>query len=295
MEAPTFEWISILSNSEGELVCCDYHPKFGLAYIAKQKTCRALVVNGTIWRQWDDDTWPNIWNIRFSASGCIFAWNIPGGIVALAPREWHFILIGEVSNVIASPNYLFATYSEDSSSLADPDQLESNIAAVFSTSGDFVLSLNKMLDKVTYDGIFMEVSHACAGKNDEFYFLAHGTPYIWILDVKAATLQPLPADDVENAIAISADQNSVYLLERGVSSCMVRSTALVDRSWSLLEVDRGPSAILLDRCAAFKPVIGVLGGGFLTSGRDKAELLKHNFSRPISAVAISAVGSSGSE
>lgn len=271
-----FDLKSILTVPEEELVCCDYHPEFGIAYIIKQRGRCLLVVNGIKWREWDDPAEAGIWNMRISGKERVLAWNVPGGIAAISPTEWKLIPVGGASNVQVSSNYIFMAYSEDSTSIATLDQLESNIVSVFSKSGELILSVNEKLKNLSYDGTFMEVSHACVAREDVFFFLAYQTPHIWILDAAGGTLKPILTTDVDDVIALSASHEAIYLLERRDNKCVVRSFDRSNYSTRQYEMDQGKCSTLLDRAAKFKPIFGVQGGSFLTVGDGMAELLTLN-------------------
>ena len=272
MGTQSFELKRLLTVPDGELLCCDYHPEFGIAYVVKLHGRCLLVVNGVEWRAWNDNEWPRVWNIRLFGNEHVVAWNVPGGIAAVSRTEWGVIPVGEASNVLVSPNYIFVSYSEDSSSMAEPDRLESNVAAVFSKSGALTLSVSEKLKTLSYEGTFIEVSHACAAR-DAFFFLAYQTPHIWSLDAAAGALNPMLTINADDVIAMSADNDAVHLLERYGNRFAVRSLNRSDRSVHLAELDQEKCDALLGRAAKFRSTFGVQGGAFLTVSNGAAELL----------------------
>src|ERR1700729_441327 len=202
MQQRVFVLEPVVEVSEGELLCSDSHPGFGVAYITKlQEQCQ-LVVNGAIWQNWTMKERPGIWNMKISGRESVIAWNVPTGVARITPSSWHTIPTGVASNVLVSPNHIFVTYSEDNTDTADSHQFESNIASVFSHEGVLVLSLRQLLQKLSYQGVFMEVGHACATCEEKFYFSADATPYIWVLDMMKRTLEMIANDGVDDALAI---------------------------------------------------------------------------------------------
>jgi hypothetical protein len=268
-----FELKEILTVPTGDLVCCDYHPEFGIAYVVKLHGRCLLVVNGLEWREWDDSEWPRVWNIRLFGRERVVVWNVPGGIAAVSRTEWSVIPIGEASNVLVSPNYIFVAYSEDSSLIAKGDQLEGNIVSVFSKEGELILSVSEKLKNLTYEGTFMEVSQACATQEDVFFFLAHQTPHIWKLNAANGTLEPGPAVEINEAIALSVDYETIHLLGLRGDRCTVRSFDKGNYSARESKIDRATCGTLLQRAVEFKPVFGVEGGTFLTVGNGAVDLL----------------------
>jgi hypothetical protein len=265
---------SVVEISEGELLCSDSHPEFGVAYITKQQEQCQLVVNGTIWQAWTMKDRPGIWNMKISGRESVIAWNIPTGVARITPSSWSTIPTGAASNVLVSPNHIVVTYSEDNIDIADSHQLESNIASVFSHDGVLLLSLRQLLQKLSYQGVFMEVGHACATCEEKFYFLADATPHIWVLDMVKRTLELIAKDGVDDALAISADRETVHLLCKDKDQCVVRSVNLAKSSTLRIGLDRVNSNILLDRAERFKPIFGIAGGDFLTMDNKTVELLR---------------------
>jgi len=274
MQQHIFVLESVVEVSEGELLCSDSHPEFGVAHITKRQEQCQLVVNGAIWQDWTMKDRPGIWNMKISGRESVIAWNVPTGVAWITPSSWTTIATGAASNVLVSPNHILATYSEDNIDTADSRQFESNIASVFSHEGALVLSLRQLLQTLSYQGVFMEVGHACATSEEKFYFLADATPYIWILDMIKRTLEMIPNGAVDDALAISADREAVHLLCKDKDQCVVRSVNLAKRSTRRIALGRIDSNILLDRAMRFKPIFGIAGGDFLTMGNRTVELLR---------------------
>lgn len=277
MEKQRYELERILTVPAGELVCCDYHPEFGTAYIIKQRGNFVLVVNGTKWRDWEEAAEPGIWNIRLNGRDNVLAWNVRGGIGCISPTHWNVIPAGAASIVQVSRNYIFVSYSEDSSWLAEPGQPEANIGSVFSKDGDLILSIDEKLRTLSYSGTFMEVSRACATCEDVFYFLAYQTPHIWTLNVADGKLEPGPRVDVNRVLALSASNEAIHLLQIQGDRCTVRSFDKGSHSPRDTYLDGEASATLLHRAVESRPIFGVQGGAFLAMGDGALDLLSPRF------------------
>ncbi len=200
----------------------DLHETYGIIYVVKDAGTSKLFANGVLWTDWSDADFPYLHQVRWLSDRAAILWSVPGGAVIVSDHKVSKIPVGfGVRKLIVSTDFLFVAYGEEAVLGAAPEEYEFNVISAFTRSGVFSCGLAKLVTKIEYNGVIIEVPN-CYACGDRLIFLAYQTSYVWALDAKAKRLQRTSAISLpdSNAVAILGDAGTCWILSRTVTGTL---------------------------------------------------------------------------
>lgn len=228
------------AHRNDRILACDWSRDVGLVVLVRKEDASLAILTSGQTRPIPDEWHDSVSGlVAFSGEGLI-VWPIEStheGHCKIGIFEqglWSTAIIGAPCSLASNETYLAVSYGEEWIGDGEGGGLSSDIASIYEAGTLRRLSgIGPVMRKTNYQGVVMEVEACCFNEQDQFYFVAYDTPYIWSYDVLSGGVKfdpmPVAPSYVE---AITVEERAVHLIVKGQSSLRVYSKPHGQTEWS---------------------------------------------------------------
>ncbi len=159
----------------------DIHENFGLACVVQDGETATLYLNDRRCRSWSRENHPLLHEIRWFSEHQVVGWLVEFQAAVISADKWGLLPIGRPDKILLSDSRIFVGYGDEFTERARRDDLEINVVAVFSRSGQFRLGLDDIFSKDNFKGTIVELNAGYTFE-ERLIFNAYSADYLWVLD-----------------------------------------------------------------------------------------------------------------
>lgn len=189
-----------------------------VALLCRQGDTVSIKVCGSIWFQYKNEDAKHLRHIRWTEDSKVVVWSFftsnsrSHSALRLGQCHQEILPFGTPRNIYSGGGLLFASYAEDLVLSALPHEIEYQLVAAFSESGDLLAGFQTSLDRAGYEDNPIDVQAACVSEQGIMYLLAYPENYIFSFDPRTTKMRRFKLEEhTGNILAISIKGKNLLL------------------------------------------------------------------------------------
>lgn len=228
------------ADPNDKILACDWCNNVGLVVLVRKEDASLTVISNQRTLSIPDAWCEHVSELVAFSSERLIVWPIERPhderckIGYFEQGLWSTAILASPLSLAANEKYLAVSYGEERVADGIDGSLFSDMTSIYEAGTLRRLSgVGHGMRKGNYQGVLMEVEACCFDEQDQFYFVAFDTPYIWSYDVMSDSVKfdPMPVAS-SYVCAITVEEKRVHLVVKDQSSFRVYSKLHGQTEWT---------------------------------------------------------------